>query len=433
MLLGIISGIFITRILGPDGKGIYAVFQANLDFLTFFLGLSIGNGIIYFSSSKKLSPEKLAGMSVYFLAVICLVLAVFFLLVMGSRFKEVFMPEHYDSLFYVVYLCLAFLVSTINTILSSLIQGYKLFKIINAIALINSVLNVVCFPGLFFLIKIYHIHIEVKEILILSLVILIVNTIITYYFYKRKVDLKVDLNINYKEVVSPFFRYILVVYIGILVNFFNYRLDIWVLMNCSKDMKSVGYYSLAVSIAQMLWLISNPFVNVLLPYLAESNSSIRITRTFMYSRVNISILIIASIILFFAGRYLIPMVYGSAFKEAVYPFEILLVGLFFSSATKPLGVFFAAEDRFIINTYSNLIGLIFTIIFCFWLIPVYGIVGACVATNASYISMFIFTLGMFLIRAKGYNKNWFLLKKEDIKEFGIMERFGLMKEKKTLK
>ncbi|HIP31151.1 MAG TPA: hypothetical protein EYG86_00170, partial [Crocinitomicaceae bacterium] len=47
-LFGIISGIFITRMLGPEGKGIYAIFYADISLFITILGFSINTAIIHY-------------------------------------------------------------------------------------------------------------------------------------------------------------------------------------------------------------------------------------------------------------------------------------------------------------------------------------------------------------------------------------------------
>src|SRR5690554_6060026 len=62
-LFGIISGIFITRILTTGDRGVYTVLMANISlFLTFF-GFSITTAIIYFLASNKLKIKQILGLS----------------------------------------------------------------------------------------------------------------------------------------------------------------------------------------------------------------------------------------------------------------------------------------------------------------------------------------------------------------------------------
>jgi hypothetical protein len=44
LILGIITGVFITRLLGPEGKGVYAILYANSELLVLFLTLGIDLG-----------------------------------------------------------------------------------------------------------------------------------------------------------------------------------------------------------------------------------------------------------------------------------------------------------------------------------------------------------------------------------------------------
>src|ERR1700733_8398645 len=60
-----LQSVFVTRILGPEGRGLFAKFQAAQNFLILFLGLGVTSAVIYYVHNRKLTPEKFMGTSIW--------------------------------------------------------------------------------------------------------------------------------------------------------------------------------------------------------------------------------------------------------------------------------------------------------------------------------------------------------------------------------
>ena len=71
-ILGIAAGIFITRQLGPEGKGVYAFFIANMQLLVMFFGFNITGGLKYFVANKKMAGVIFGFRSGFYLLFHCL-------------------------------------------------------------------------------------------------------------------------------------------------------------------------------------------------------------------------------------------------------------------------------------------------------------------------------------------------------------------------
>ena len=56
--LKFLAGIIVTRLIGAEGKGIYAIFIANIELLALFFSISANTGSTYFISTKEISEKK---------------------------------------------------------------------------------------------------------------------------------------------------------------------------------------------------------------------------------------------------------------------------------------------------------------------------------------------------------------------------------------
>ena len=141
-LLGIISGIFIARFTGPEGKGVFAIYQANAQMLVTFFSLSFGSALTYFIPSRIIKPEKLLGISLLII-IIGSFLSVFLVIVFYySPLKLYLFPSKYSSFLFILWMFSFSTLSIANVIAMGFFQGMKLFNKLNKINIINSIINV---------------------------------------------------------------------------------------------------------------------------------------------------------------------------------------------------------------------------------------------------------------------------------------------------
>lgn len=77
IFLGLIAGIFITRLLGPEGKGIYAIFHANIEVLILIFSFGLNMGLVYFIANKKIAIRKILGISSWILIISTILVCLF--------------------------------------------------------------------------------------------------------------------------------------------------------------------------------------------------------------------------------------------------------------------------------------------------------------------------------------------------------------------
>ena len=181
----------------------------------------------------------------------------------------------------------------------------------------------------------------------------------------------------------------------LLINFLNYRIDILLLKHFSND-TAVGFYSLAVGMAELMWLVPNATVAPLFSGVAASEAADRsmITmRTVRWSLLFLSALSVGGI---FLGRPFIHLLYGAAFLPSYLPFLWLLPGICLFPIFKLLGVDLAARGYPGFGTIASAIALLTNIFANILLIPHMGITGAALASTLSYSCMSLVCLSFFI-------------------------------------
>lgn len=413
-VFGIISGIFITRILGPSGRGIYAIFYADISLFNTLLGFSITTAIIYFLSSKRMSEPKVLGASLIFSLITMILSVIIFLIWINLPVSDLIFPKGYMNWNYIVWFLTFLLLTQVNTVYSGFFQGIRNFKVVNSVLLINSIINIVFYGCAFTLSYLGLFKVGIFEVLILGLLVLIINTWQWHVNYMKYFSLKIDFGFNWKLEIQPFFRYMGLGHLSMVINFFNYRLVLWVLAYYLNEAE-VGIFSLAAGLTQMLTFLSNPLSQVLLPFLSSEDQNQRNKTFIRFARVHFSLIFVIAIFGALISPFLIPVLYGKAFIQSVYPFEIMIFAVVLSCQTKILAGFFMADNKVVINLWATIFGFLLTLVFNFTLIQAYGVIGAAWSSAITYIGIFLFVYLAMIIFANIPTVNIFFITREDIK------------------
>ncbi len=406
LILTFASGVIITRLIGAEGKGIYAIFTANTQLLALFLSVSANSGLTYYLSNKFISERKIIGLSIITLlfASVVGVLAIF----IPFNLDSLLFPNNFNTFSFKCYLFLCFFFTVLNTLFLGIFQGYKFYILLNKISIINAIINVLFF-GVFLLDSSITIFgSKLFDVLLITLIIYALNTLINGWFYFKVIKLRPDFNVKFKEEFMTFLRYIGIGHLSNMLNFLNYRMDIW-FVNSYQGAEQLGLYSLAVSFSQMLLMLSAPIATVLFPYLVEETDKLKkISLVGLLSRINTLSLIIGAFFMFFTSEFIIPTIYGQEFINSISSFKIMIFATIFMGLTKIFASYLASEDKVSYNLYATIIGFIITFSLNTYLVPKIGIVGASITSLVTYFSIFAFVFYKTLKLNNSMRLNFFI-------------------------
>lgn len=420
-ILGVVVGIIIARIIGPEGKGVLAIYQANSQILTVFFSLSIGNVLTYYVPSNIIPKEKLLGISLFLIVIASTFIFFTTLFFNYSSIKSVLFTKNANGVLYIIWGVLFSSLSVLTGIGTGFLQGLRLFSVLNKILMVNSILNFLFFALLYFLHYLNFLIVNVEVLLYCLLLLLIINCIQFVIPFITKIKIKPCFKISYINEIKPIINFTLYTHMALFVNFFNTRLNLWIL-NYYLDEFAIGLFSLAANLIVIFNMISAPIGNVLMPFLSGENGHLKKEMFYKYSKINFTLLFIASFVSFFASIIIIPMLYGKEFKDSVLLFQILLPGILFSCVSRMHAVYIAASNKQQYNLYATLIGFLFSAIFGVYLIQQFGLLGSAIATTLSYVLTSMIMIFFVHCKLKLPFNNYFIMNKTDIKSlFNIVE------------
>jgi O-antigen/teichoic acid export membrane protein len=184
-------------------------------------------------------------------------------------------------------------------------------------------------------------------------------------------------------------------HLGNIAQFLNYRLDIF-FVGLFTNAAAVGFYATATALAEVLWEIPHAIRTVLLYQVAAGDASAAATMTARVSRVVLILMggICRGVAL--ASNPVIRLFFGDAYLPAAPALIALMPGIWMLSAGKLLATHLSGTGRPEVGTWAAAVSLIATILLDIFLIPRLGILGASIASSASYSLSALVILFIFL-------------------------------------
>jgi len=386
VILGLVAGIIIARTLGPEGKGLWTILYLipTMSLLLSSLGLEVA--IVYFSGKKEFENETLISNALMLAIILSGICIIFLLALYYTLGRKIFGGTTIQLLHFIgVTVSIPILIS--RRIFVSLLQGHSKIKEFNIVLVAEKLVFLIVI--IFFLIINY---ITIDTILVSFISSIMLSLIFSLYYTHKLSRIKISFN---QQCMRKLLTFGIKGYWGNIFQFLNYRFDMF-LVNFFLGPGSVGIYSVAVNLTEMIWYPSSAIATVLLPKAsrskyAESGSLVQKTAKWTFW-----VTFFLAIVLLISSKFLINILYGKAFLPTVDVVWFLLPGIILFSLTRITATYFIGAGKPIINAAISLLSLIANVILNLIFIPRFGINGAALATTISYTISTILTISIFV-------------------------------------
>ena len=186
--------------------------------------------------------------------------------------------------------------------------------------------------------------------------------------------------------------------LGNLLWLVNLRLDFLVLAAIAGP-AALGIYAVATKVAEVMRLPATAINYVLYPRFARQTSSeaARGLRRLLPRAGTLTLALAPAVAT--AGAFGIPLLYGYAFRQAVLPMLILLVGLTVEGLAAVCSAYLWGVRRPGANSWGMGLGVVATVALDLALVPHYGAVGAAIASSTAYLATASLLTGLSLRHA----------------------------------
>jgi O-antigen/teichoic acid export membrane protein len=178
-------------------------------------------------------------------------------------------------------------------------------------------------------------------------------------------------------------------------NTINYQADI-LLIGYFLTATDVGYYAVAVSLSRFFWLIPDSIHRITYPatsdYWAKNNHTALNKMIDKSMKYTTCILLLFGLGVGFFAKEIITTIFGNEFIRAVLPLQILIIGTVIFGIFKAVGGALGGIERVDLILKIAGLGALVNIILNISLIPLFGILGAAIATITSFSFVSILSL-----------------------------------------
>jgi len=400
------SVVLTSRYLGAEGKGITSLIATNILFITLLNDMVGGVSLIYLVPRNRLSSLVLPT-AVFTLFCSLLSAAIF-------HFLEIIPAEYSAHLYFLAVL------QSMNNIVLNVLLGKENIRLNNYLFLLKSLVNVL-FLALFFIVLesanvmtyLYTMYASNALPLLAGLPALLA------YWKKDNADNRPASSL--KELFSLGSQSQL----ANVVQMLNYRLSFYFLnaLLFSEGKKAVGIFSIALALADVIWMMSKSIGTVQLTCisnLTDATQSHELTKKFLRFSVLSALLLIIPALIIPSGVY--ALVFGDEFGAAKEVLLMMAGGILVFSINIILANHFAGTGRYRVNMTASLIGLPVNVLANMLLIPKLGLAGAGIAASLTYAVITFYTWMKFSREASLGWKD-FVVSKEEVKR--LMSELGI--------
>lgn len=194
-------------------------------------------------------------------------------------------------------------------------------------------------------------------------------------------------------------RFVATIGLTNVVSLLNYRASLF-LVERFHGLGTVGTYSVAVTVAELLWVLSSSVTVSVYGRIGHPDRQVAAGMTVRAVRINVVATLLAAPLLLAGAWWALPVVMGPAYEASLVPLACLLPGVAAYAAASSLSAFYTNHlGR--PQLAGAIAGLSLTISFGLgWLlVPPLGAAGAAVSSTLGYLIAIVAAYGVFLKHA----------------------------------
>jgi O-antigen/teichoic acid export membrane protein len=394
-------GILTARVLGPAGKGVYAMPMVLAGLVaTAFGGLSLATSFFLLnrSAGRRIVTPMLAGSSVLIFVAAVAVVAI-------------------ASVGHTLWAVPAALASLPASAATSLVVGYvtgiKRIRYASSLTFATTVVTLMLMSAGLFLVA--------RNAWVAIAVWIVATTLVSFVALLAVILHARTLQTGERVPFGAYLGMALKMGAGGLVSFLNYRADLYIVA-VFLPAAALGLYTVAVSAAESLLIPTQAAALVASPHIGGVERTVAARITARCVRNNLLIAVSLCGVIFVCSPYIVRLLYGEAFVPLVPALRVLLVGLVSLSLGSPISSYYTLklgkpEIPLVMASASAALCIVVAVA----LVPHLGIVGAAIASTIAYLFGQGLGVGLFSVQARVPLRTILIPTLEDIRtyvEFG---------------
>jgi O-antigen/teichoic acid export membrane protein len=379
IIIGFFSSVLTTRLLGAEGRGVWAVTMALAATIGQFCNLGMQSANTYYiSEDQNVTPLVIGNLIVTIIFSIVLSGVYYVICLLFPQIAPIGNKALLIAVMFVP-LQLAFMLQQNIFIAINHIKNFNFFELLNGS----------CFPLFLFIFSLFF-SVFVERVLIISILahglILLLGlfNLIHLLPYRIKID-----RCFFKKCLSFGIK----VYISNILWGLVRQINIFV-VNHFHGLAETGQFSLAFSLVEYINIIHQSVGLIFFPMIIKMKTreeQYKTIKNIMIMTMGVLSVVVVSAILF--SPYFIPFVYGDEFAESVFIFRILSLNVLIIAPGNLLSIFFNSQKKLNFVIFVYFLGALFAIVFTIIGNIRWGITGTAIAFLGSNLFIsFLFVM-----------------------------------------
>ncbi|WP_294279130.1 polysaccharide biosynthesis C-terminal domain-containing protein [uncultured Chryseobacterium sp.] len=354
--------VYSTNMWGSEGKGVISIVIADLTVISFFASIFVGSSITYFAPKYK--TEQI------------LLYAYTWSLLVGITIPLLFAcTKDTGHLGYLIGLSVSSSLLAANV---NLFVGQKNIRMFNIYTILQQAVHI-AFIG----VMVYGIGARSVSSYFLAQIACYSVLFFTSLYQIMKDRPLPEFSFS-GAILNSLFSYGWKTQLSAFFQFLNNRLSFYFL-EYFRGMMSVGVFSVGVAFSEAIWTVSRSLSVILYADVVNSsNSDAAIQKAKISMRISFLITLLFIAIILLVPSHWYALIFGKDFSQVKKITLLLAPGIMAIAVSNIIGYYFAGINKLRILNMKSLIGLIFTLVSSFMIIPRWGIAGACIITSVSY-------------------------------------------------
>ena len=382
MFFGYLLAMYITNNYGAEFFGQYVTALLVLEILSIVARLGIDTSIIKLISSYVINHQSDKIHSLYFKTVKIVSFSTLIFALFTYIFSEdiaIFLNTSDHFLRLVSLVLVPLVLFYINA------QALRGLKKIVAFSFLN---NIALVLGALVLLLIADVYSNHKELPIyaytISVLLMTFLSFVLWYFHSKKYNFHKNTNtINSKELLKTSFPLLL----GQSMMLIMGKVDLFMLAALT-DQHTVGLYSVALKVSMLAYIGLMAINSIAAPKFAElyaSKNYSALKKIVQQSTKTIFWITLPSVLIFSIFPEEILAIFGPEFVTAAYCLILLSLGKMFSAISGSVGTLLQMSGNQIYFQNVLIAAAVLNVVLNYFLIPIYGLVGAAIASMVSNI------------------------------------------------
>jgi len=424
--LSSITGIFVIRAIGPQGKGVLTLLNSMVAIITVIASLGLSSSSTYLHKQKKYSVGTLIGSaSLLWVVIFCILAAALFW--NSEAFIKIVAGDTGDSVIQPIWLWLS-LATLPSTLLLSIVYNILIVDDqMRVYGLVNVGGNLAGLALAWMLVIVF--KWGVTGALLANVGVQCFVTAIALYWlvtYGEQGRIHISKTAFVQMVRIGYGTY----FSSIVANIFK-RGEVLVLMSL-LDIKSIGYYGVALVFYELLIDIPRVVVWPMVGRLADPSNANQAKEASRSIRLQMLIMSVPVIAVALISPFVIPFVYGQVFAPAGMFLTCIVSGVIFRAIHLGVYAYFTAQGRAEATLPSVTVAAVVNLGLDIVLVPYFGLIGVAISNVIAEILMAVMSIIVFLKRSQGRWCDLFPPRKNDLLDLFRMSNVFVQKAIKKL-